>query len=77
MDKIIIIIIILLQFTAGHKPLQSLAISLDLGLLASSSCQPSSANRLSTWLEGVIHYVYLDAVFNPELIYPSDYRFYG
>jgi hypothetical protein len=33
-----IIIIILLQSTAGHRPLQCLAISLDLRLLASSSC---------------------------------------
>jgi hypothetical protein len=44
--------------TAGHRPLQCLAISLYLRLLASSSCQPSCANRHSTWLEGVLHYVY-------------------
>jgi hypothetical protein len=38
---IIIIIISALQSTAGHRPLQFLAISLDLQLLASSSlCCP-------------------------------------
>jgi hypothetical protein len=26
---------------------------------------------------GVLHYVYLDAVFTPELVYPNGYRFYG
>jgi hypothetical protein len=63
--------------TVGHRPLQCLAISLDLRLLASSSCQPSCANRHSTWPEGVLHYVYLDAVSTPELVYPIGYRFYG
>jgi hypothetical protein len=43
--------------TAGHGPLQCLAISLDLRLLASSVCQPSCANRHSTWPEGVLHYL--------------------
>jgi hypothetical protein len=42
---IIIIIISPLQSTAGHRPLQLLVISLDIRLLASSSCQPSCANR--------------------------------
>jgi hypothetical protein len=65
------------QSIAGHRPLEFLAISLDLRLLASSSCQPSCANRNSTWPEGVLHYVYLDAVSTPELVYPSDYGFYG
>jgi hypothetical protein len=63
-----IIITISPQFTAGHRPLQYPAISLDLRLLASSSCQPSCANRHSTWPESVLHYVYLDAVSTPELI---------
>jgi hypothetical protein len=57
---IIIIIISPLQSTAGHRPLQLLAISLDLRLFAKSSCQPSCANRHCTWPEGVLHYVYLD-----------------
>jgi hypothetical protein len=35
----IIIIIILPQFTTGHRPLKSLAISLDLWLLASDVCE--------------------------------------
>jgi hypothetical protein len=48
---IIIIIINLLQSTAWQRPLQCLAISLDLRLLASSSCQLSYANRHSTWPE--------------------------
>jgi hypothetical protein len=74
---IIIIIISLSQSTAGHRPLQLLAISLDLRLLASSFYQPSCANRHSTWPEGVLRYVYLDAVSTPELVYPSGYRFYG
>jgi hypothetical protein len=74
---VIIIIISSPQSTAGHRPLQFLAISLDLRLLASSSCKPSCANRLSTWPEGVLHFVYLDAVSTPELVYPSGYRFYG
>jgi hypothetical protein len=72
-----IIIISLSQSTAEHRPLQYLAISLDLRLLASSSCQPFCANRHSTWPKGVLHYVYLDAVSTPELVYPSGYRFYG
>jgi hypothetical protein len=59
------------QSTAGHRPLQFLAISLDPRLLASSSCQPSCANRYSTWPEGVLHYVYRDAVSTLELVYPS------
>jgi hypothetical protein len=56
------------QSTAGHRPLQFLAISLDLRLLAFSYCQPSCANRHSTWPEGVLHYVFLDAVSTPELL---------
>jgi hypothetical protein len=76
-QMIIIIIISLSQSTAGHRPLQLLAISLDLRLLASSSHQPSCVNRHSTWPEGVLRYVYLDAVSTPELVYPSGYRFYG
>jgi hypothetical protein len=67
-DTYVIIIISPLQSTAGHRPLQSHAISLDHRLLASSSCQPSCATRHSTWPEGVLHYVYLDAVFTPELV---------
>jgi hypothetical protein len=49
----IIIIINPLQSTAGQKLLQLLVISLNLRLLASSSCQPPCANRLSTI--GVLH----------------------
>jgi hypothetical protein len=74
LNQLRIIIISLLQSTAGHRPLQYLAISLDLRLLASSSRQPFCVNRHSTC---VSHYVYLDAVFTPELVYPSGYRFYG
>jgi hypothetical protein len=44
--NLIIIIISPLQSTAGHRPLQSLAISLDPGLLASTSCQPFCAKNL-------------------------------
>jgi hypothetical protein len=62
----VIIIISLLQSTAGHRTLQCLAISLDLRILASISCQPSCANRHSTWPEGVLHYVY--AVSTPAVI---------
>jgi hypothetical protein len=47
----IIIIISPLLSTAGHRPLQSLAMSLDLRLLASSSCHPSRVNRHSTFTE--------------------------
>jgi hypothetical protein len=57
-----IIIISPLQSTAGHRPLQFLAISLDLRLLASSSCQPLCPNRHSTWPGGVLHYVYRDGL---------------
>jgi hypothetical protein len=74
---IIIIIISPLQSAAGHRPLQSLAISLDPRLLGSSSCQPSCANHHSIWPEGVLNYVYGDAVSTPELVYPSGFRFYG
>jgi hypothetical protein len=77
MMMMIIVNISLPQSTAEHKPLQSLAISLDLRLLASSYCQSSFANRHSTWPEGVLHYAYLDVVSTPELVYPSAYRFYG
>jgi hypothetical protein len=45
------IIVSLLQFTAKHRPPQLLAILVELRLLASSSCQPSCANRHSTWPE--------------------------
>jgi hypothetical protein len=67
----IIIIICPLQSTAGHRPLQFLAISLDLRLIASSSCQPFCANRHSTWPEGVLHYVcrsLLQNSFTPAVI---------
>jgi hypothetical protein len=60
--------------SAYHNPLLDIGlsnISLDLRLLASSSCQPSCANRHSTWPEGVLHYVYLDAVSTPEIVYPA------
>jgi hypothetical protein len=66
---IIIIIISPLKSTAGYRSLQLHAVSLDLLRLASSSCQPSCANRHSTWPEGVPHYVYHDAVSTPELLY--------
>jgi hypothetical protein len=52
----IIIIISSSQSTAGRRFLQSLAILLDLRLLASSSRQLSCANRHSTWPEGVLQY---------------------
>jgi hypothetical protein len=55
--------------TGGHRPLQLLAITLDLRLLASSPCQPSCAIRHSTWSEGVLHYVYGDAASTSELVY--------
>jgi hypothetical protein len=67
---IIIIIIIYqqpTQFTAGHRPLQFLTISLDPRLLASSSCQPSCAYRHFTWPADVLHYVYRDADSTLEL----------
>jgi hypothetical protein len=73
----IIIIISLPQSTAGYRPLQCPTISLYLRLLASSSCQPSCANRHSTKPEGVLNYVYLDTVSTPELVYPIGCRFYG
>jgi hypothetical protein len=63
--------------TAGHRPLQLLAFSLDLRLLASSYCQPFCTNHHSIWPEGFLHYVYRDAVSTPELVYLSDCRFYG
>jgi hypothetical protein len=44
------------------RPLQFFVISLVLQLPASSSCQPSCANRHSTWPEAVLQYVYLDTV---------------
>jgi hypothetical protein len=49
---------------------------LDIGLSISLSRQPSCANQ-STWLEGVLHYVYRDVVSTPELVYTSGCRFYG
>jgi hypothetical protein len=69
----IIIIINQLQSTDGHWPLQLLAISLDLGLLASNSYQPSCANLPLNWPEGILHYIFS----TPELVYPSGGRFYG
>jgi hypothetical protein len=66
--------------SAAHcwtKPLQLLAISLDLQLLASSSCHPSCTNHHSTWPEGFLHYVYRDTVSTPELVYPNCCRFYS
>jgi hypothetical protein len=68
------IIISLLQSTV--RPLQYLAISLDLWLLASSSCLPSRASRHSTWPAGDLHNDYLDVVSTPELGCPSGYLFY-
>jgi hypothetical protein len=63
------------QLTTAHCwPLQLLALSLDLRLLAScrsSSRQPSCVKYHSTWPEGVLHYVYRDAVSTPELVYPA------
>jgi hypothetical protein len=77
-SKIIIIIIISpLQSTAGNRPLQLLAISLDPQLLASSSCQLSSANHHSNWSNGILHHDYRDAVSTLELVYPSGCRLYG
>jgi hypothetical protein len=38
-----------LSLSSTHWPLQLVAISLDLRLLVSSSCQPSCAYRHSTW----------------------------
>jgi hypothetical protein len=75
--EFIIIIISPVQSTAGHSPLQFLAISLDPRLLASSTGQPSCANRHSTWPEGVLYYVYRAAVSTLELVYPSGCRFYS
>jgi hypothetical protein len=60
-----------LQSTARYRPLQILTISLDLRLLASSSCQPSCVNCHSTWPEGALHYVYLDAFSTSELPEPQ------
>jgi hypothetical protein len=74
---IIVIIIISLLVYCWTWRLQLLAISLDLRLVASSSYQPSYANRHSTWPEGVLHYVYRDAVSSPELDFPSDCWFYS
>jgi hypothetical protein len=60
--------------SAHHGPLLDIGLSnfspsrSILGYLTSSSCQPSCANRHSTGPEGVLHYVYLDAVSTPELI---------
>jgi hypothetical protein len=54
-----IIIISTLQSTAVQRPLQLLAISLDLRLLAYSSCQLSCANCHSTSPEGVLQNVLL------------------
>jgi hypothetical protein len=64
-----------LQSTAGHGPLQLLAISLDLWLLTSSSCQPSCANRHFTWPESILHYVYRDEISTLKLVYPNGCRF--
>jgi hypothetical protein len=83
MDEVAIVLFIVTiiisppQSSAGHSPLLLFAISLDLQLLASSSCHPYCANRHSTRPEGVLHYVYRDAVSIPELVYPSGCRFYG
>jgi hypothetical protein len=54
--------------SSHYSPLldiQLLAISLDLRLFASRSCQPSCANRYSTWPEGVLRYIYRDAGLPP------------
>jgi hypothetical protein len=47
---------------------------LDIGL---SNISPSRSILISTWPEGVLHYVYRVAVSTPELVYPSVSRFYG
>jgi hypothetical protein len=80
LSKFFIIIIIITsqpQSTAGHMILQFLTLSLDPRLPASSSCQPSCANRHSTCPEDVLHYVYRDAVSTLELVYLNGWRFYG
>jgi hypothetical protein len=56
--------------TSGHRPLQFFAILLD-PRFASSFRQPSCANRHSIWPEGVLHYVYRDAVSTLELFTPA------
>jgi hypothetical protein len=66
--------------SAHYNPLLDIGfsnVSLDLRLLAFSYCQPSYANCHSTWPEGVLRYVYRDAVSTPELIYPGGCRFFG
>jgi hypothetical protein len=86
-----LIIIRLPQSSAGHKPTQSLAFSLDS---RSSSCQSSCKNRHSTWPEVRVVYttipwgiglgeprgridIYRDAVSTLELVYLRGCRFYG
>jgi hypothetical protein len=70
-STIIIIIISPQKSTEEQKPLQLLAISLDLRLLASSSRQQIVIPP------GVIHHIFREAVFTPELIYPNGSQFYG
>jgi hypothetical protein len=53
-NPFVIINISPLQSTAGRKPLQFRANSLDPRLLASSSCRPSCPNRHTTWPKGII-----------------------
>jgi hypothetical protein len=76
-----IIIISQLQSIAGHRTIQLLAISLDLRLLASSSCQSSCANRHSAWPEGVLRRGLHSKTRLPlrlsvlRLIWPAHYHF--
>jgi hypothetical protein len=68
----IIIIISPLQSTAGHRPLQLLAISLDLRLLAFLLLQllPTILRKSSLYLAwGILHYIYRNAVPTLELGY--------
>jgi hypothetical protein len=52
--------------SAWHRALQFLAISLDPRSHPGTAGRP--ANPHSTWPEGVLHYVYRDAVSTPELV---------
>ncbi|XP_064074806.1 dynein axonemal assembly factor 1 homolog [Vanessa tameamea] len=62
--------------TGVRRPLQMHATVVFLRQLASSSCQPSCANRHSTVPEDVLHYVCRDAVSTLEHVFPNGYRFY-
>jgi hypothetical protein len=72
-SRLIIISVISSLESAHHSPLLDLGLfnsSLDLRLLASSSCQPFSAKRHSTWPEGVLPYVH------PTAMFPFQLRFH-